>query len=303
MYEQKGIYPVIPTPFDENGKIVWRDLDAIVDFAINCQVEGIVVHDFLGEFQYMTDEERMEVSRTVLKRAAGKIKIIIGVSAVSPLKILPFAVHAQEHGASAVLCAAPYLTAYPWNFTVSQGFLPLDQAVRIPIILHNAPEWQSGMNSAQIKDLAAQFQNQVYIKDDSTAIHTSITEILNSLKEISNFGGVFAGQGAFDMIHEWKRGACGFMLGLHLADQLELIWKDLEEGSIDSAEQRQFALSRIQLLERLYPIEVCKHTLKRRGVIEHTCSRMNGKPRLDKQGIEGLNRALDSLCSKASICL
>lgn len=299
--ELRGIYPVLPTPFDAQGKIIWRDLESIVDFAIACGVQGVTVNDFFGEFQYMTDEERLEAARTVLKRADGRLQVIVGVSGVSPMKMVDFSRHAEDHGAAAVLCAAPYLTAYGWDVSVKQGFLPLDRQAGIPIVLHNAPDWLSGMAPGQIAALTEKFRNRVYVKDDSQAIHTSLTDTLEAVGGHENFGGVFAGHGAFDMVHEFRRGACGYMLGVHLADQQELIWQAMLAGETGKAEQLQFALARIQIIERLYATEVCKYMLKERGVIQNTGSRLAGKPLFDRAGVEEFKRAYRALNKKVEL--
>ena len=299
----RGIYPVLPTPFTDQGKIHWRDLESMVDFAVACKVQGVVVNDFFGEFQYMKDEERLQVADTVLKRARGRLCVIVGVSGVSPMKMLDFAVQAQDNGADAVLCSAPYLTAYAWMTSVRQGFIPMDQKIHVPIVLHNAPDWLSGIDPAQIVQLAERFRNRVYVKDDSAAIHTSVTDTLEAAGRIQGFSGVFGGQGAFDMVHEFKRGVCGYMLGLHLADQQELIWEAMETEDYAEGERRQFALSRIQVMERLYPTEVCKYMLKERGVISHTGSRMSGKPLFDKNGVKELKRAYDALHAKVALAI
>lgn len=297
----RGIYPVLPTPFDSQGEIVWKDLESIVEFSIACNVQGITINDFFSEFQYMTDEERLKIVQVVLKQVDGRIPVIVGVSAVSPMKIVDFARHAADHGAAAVLCSEPYLTAYGWDVTLRQGFVPMDQAIHTPIVLHNAPDWLSGLSPAQIAQLTGKLQNQIYVKDDNPAIHTSITNTLEATKECKNFEGVFAGHGAFDMVHEYKRGACGFMLGVHLADQQELIWNALEIGAVEKAERLQFALSRIQIMERLYAVDVCKHTLKERGIISNTGNRLSGKPLFDSTGVKEFQRAYHALCRKISL--
>ena len=87
---------------------------------------------------------------------------------------------------------------------------------------------------------------------------------------------------------------------LCLADYASYIWNCLAQGHREQAEQVQFLLARIQMVERLYPTEVCKYILKKRGVISHTGSRTMGRPLFDQDNIREINDSFDALRAKAS---
>ncbi|MDR1321355.1 MAG: dihydrodipicolinate synthase family protein [Gracilibacteraceae bacterium] len=275
----RGVYPALPTPFDRGEEVVLSDLKNMVDFAVKCGVQGIVLNEFFSEFYLFTDKERRETVETVCAHAQGKIPVIVGVSAPTPMRAVYWAEHAQAAGAAAVLCAGPYFVPYLWPDLVDRGFRVMDQKLSIPVIAQNAPpdtltaNLNAGLSREGVKFLLREFERVLYYREDANGAQAEISKFLAAVEDLPPGAclGLFTGAvNGFDLHHDYLRGAAGFMPPLHMADYREKQWRLLEEGGHDRSLAMQLALSPLICFERLYQTEVCLDVLKRRRVIENT---------------------------------
>ena len=60
MKDLKGIYPIVPTPFLDNGDIDFLSIERLVDFMAQKKVHGLAIMGALGEGHKLTDQERTE---------------------------------------------------------------------------------------------------------------------------------------------------------------------------------------------------------------------------------------------------
>ena len=73
----RGVFPVAPTVFDENGRL---DLDGqrrAIDFMIDAGSHGLCILANFSEQFVLTDEERDQVMRAVLEHVAGRVPVIV----------------------------------------------------------------------------------------------------------------------------------------------------------------------------------------------------------------------------------
>jgi 4-hydroxy-tetrahydrodipicolinate synthase len=74
----KGVFPICPTPFLDNGDVDIETFERLVDFYVECGVHGLIVLGIFGEAAMLTPEEGMTILRSTLARAAGRIPVILG---------------------------------------------------------------------------------------------------------------------------------------------------------------------------------------------------------------------------------
>ena len=70
MFKMKGVVPPMITPFDEQGNVDYKSLNALVDY-LKDNVDGIFITGSYGCGALMSLEERKKVLETVLSRADG----------------------------------------------------------------------------------------------------------------------------------------------------------------------------------------------------------------------------------------
>ncbi len=104
--DARGVYPIAPTPFFDDGRIDTASIDRLVDFYLGIGATGITVLGQLGEAPKLTHAESVDVARRMIQRAP-KLPVIVGVSApgFAPMRELTLEVMAA--GAAGVMIAPP----------------------------------------------------------------------------------------------------------------------------------------------------------------------------------------------------
>ena len=72
-----GIFPVVPTTFQENGALDLASQRRAVDFMIDAGVDGLAILANFSEQFSLSDEEREIITRTVLEHVAGRVPVIV----------------------------------------------------------------------------------------------------------------------------------------------------------------------------------------------------------------------------------
>lgn len=73
-----GAYPVLFTPFKEDGAIDYPALDEMADFYADKGVGGLFAVCLSGEIFNLTPEERLEISRRLVRRVGNRVTIVSG---------------------------------------------------------------------------------------------------------------------------------------------------------------------------------------------------------------------------------
>jgi 4-hydroxy-tetrahydrodipicolinate synthase len=102
----RGVYPIAPTPFFDDGRIDHESVDRLTDFYLECGATGITVLGQLGEAPKLEHAESVEVAVRMIKRAA-KLPVIVGVSAPGFAAMRALTQEVMEQGAAGVMIAPP----------------------------------------------------------------------------------------------------------------------------------------------------------------------------------------------------
>src|SRR3954454_19528599 len=106
----RGVYPILLTPFDDDGRIDEESLRREVDFNLEAGVHGLGMA--LGsELLKMTEEGRQRVTRIVVGEERGRVPIVVTTGAQSNVVAALYSRQAEELGASAVMCMPPLMGA------------------------------------------------------------------------------------------------------------------------------------------------------------------------------------------------
>ena len=135
-----GIYPPIPTPFDQDENIDWLALRDNMNKWNKIPFKGYVVQGSNGEYVYMTDEERVELIRRV-KDMMEPDKLLLGGSGCeSTRSTINMTNKMAEAGADAALVVTPcYYKSGMTDSAMFAHFTKVADHSTIPIILYNAP--------------------------------------------------------------------------------------------------------------------------------------------------------------------
>ncbi|REK76563.1 4-hydroxy-tetrahydrodipicolinate synthase [Paenibacillus paeoniae] len=153
------------TPFDANGLIDWHTAGKLVDYLIEEQKsDSLVVAGTTGESPTLSDEEKLELFRFVVKHTAGRSKVIAGTGSNNTAHTIHLTQAAEACGVDGILLVTPYYNK-PSQEGLYQHFSAVAQATKLPIILYNV-EGRTGVNlSVQTTLKLARIDNVVATKD------------------------------------------------------------------------------------------------------------------------------------------
>ena len=70
------VYPVMLTPFQKNNEIDFETLKQLVEFYISTGSTGLFANCLSSEMFQLTDEERIQVTKTVVEQVDGRQKVV-----------------------------------------------------------------------------------------------------------------------------------------------------------------------------------------------------------------------------------
>src|SRR5919112_428635 len=102
----QGVYVIAATPFHDDGRIDEASTDRMVDFFGEAGCTGITVLGQMGEAPKLDHDEALSLTSHVIRRA-GKMEVIVGVTAPGFAAMRALARSAMEAGAAGVMIAPP----------------------------------------------------------------------------------------------------------------------------------------------------------------------------------------------------
>ena len=139
----KGVATALITPFNENG-IDYDAFGKIIDWQIDCGIDGLVIAGTSGEASTMSDDEHREIFGYAVKRIAGRVPMIAGVGSNDTAYALDLVDHACKAGADGVLSVTPYYNKATQKGLISM-YTEIADASAVPVILYNVPS-RTGVN-------------------------------------------------------------------------------------------------------------------------------------------------------------
>lgn len=206
----RGVFPPIPTPFDETGAIDTAALAAHLSFLGSFDLAGYVVLGSNGEAVHLSIEERsqlLEAARTLIPENRA---LIVGTGCPSTWQTIGVSKRAAEVGADAVLVLPPYY--YKGRMTVEalrKHFHAVADALSIPVLLYNMPACTGVDMDASTVAAIADHPNIVGLKDSGGNVAK-----LGALHQLLGDGfQILAGSASF-LLPALSVGAVGGVLAL-----------------------------------------------------------------------------------------
>lgn len=288
----RGVYVILVTPFDDQGRIDEESLRAEVDFCIETGAHGLVTPANASEFFTLSDLERKSIGDAVIDQCAGRLPVIISVTGASAPVAVEYVRIAQEAGADGLMAMPPPIRT-PTTESIVAYFEAIAAAARVPIIVQNSVFVGSPMRPELLARLVDNCDGIHYIKEESdpcTHVATRITQLVTNK---GNLHGIFGGLAGRHLMNEMARGICGTMPAAEVPDVHSAVWNAFERGDVAEARRLFNRLLPLLNMESLYPLQLYKEVLRRRGVIRRATLRNNLQSPLDEID----HRELDAILS------
>lgn len=264
----RGIFPVVPTTFDEQGALDLESQKRCVDFMIDAGSDGLCILANFSEQFVLSDEEREVLTRTVLEHVKGRVPVIVTTTHYSTKVCAERSRRAQDMGAAMLMVMPPYHGA---TFRVPEEqifafYARLSDAVGIPIMVQDAPASGTVLSAPFLARMAREIEHLAYFKIETAGAAAKLRELIRLGGDAVE--GPWDGEEAITLMPDLDAGATGSMTGGGYPDGLRPILVAHREGRREEAFARyQQWLPLINYENRQAGLLACKALMKEGGVI------------------------------------
>lgn len=294
----RGIFPVAPTTFHEDGSLDLASQKRCIDFMIDSGVDGLCILANFSEQFLIADDEREVLTRTVLEHVAGRVPVIVTTTHTSTKVCVERSLRAQAMGSAMLMVMPPYHGA-TFRFgepQVHEFYARLSDAVAIPIMVQDAPAAGTPLPAAFLARMAQEIEHLCYFKIETAGAASKLRELIRLGGEAIE--GPWDGEEAITLLADLDAGATGAMTGGGFADGVRPIIEAHRQGDMDlafSLYQRWLPL--INHENRQAGFLAAKALMKEGGVIACDLPRHPWPPMHPevKRGLIDIARRLDPL--------
>ena len=193
MQPLQGSFVALVSPMLENGSLDFHALEALVEWHIESETNGIVSVGTTGESATVSVPEHLEIIKKTIDFVDGRVPVIAGTGGNSTQEAIDLTQTAAELGADYALIVTPYYNK-PNQEGLFQHFIKIADSVEIPQILYNVPARTACDLRPDTVMRLASHQNIVGIKEalDSSERLSELIRISQSVADQKNFS-VFSG--------------------------------------------------------------------------------------------------------------
>jgi 4-hydroxy-tetrahydrodipicolinate synthase len=294
----KGVFPVAPTVFDDQGNLDLEGQKRAIDFMIDAGSTGIAILANFSEQFSLTDAERDVLQRTALEHVAGRVPVIVTTSHYSTQACAARSREAQAQGAAMVMILPPYhgATIRAEQDRIRAFYQSISDEIDIPIMVQDAPISGTTLSAEFLARMAREIENVSYFKIETAQAATKLRKLIELGGD--SIEGPWDGEEGITLLPDLQAGATGAMSGGGYPDGIRAIFDAYVEGGTKlAAAHYQNWLPLINYENRQCGPATCKILMKEGGVIrsDHVRHPFAPVPPAARAGLLEVARALDPL--------
>jgi dihydrodipicolinate synthase/N-acetylneuraminate lyase len=231
----RGVFPVVPTTFNEDGTLDLESQKRCVDFMIDAGSSGLCILANFSEQFLLADDEREILTRTILEHVAGRVPVIVTTTHFGTAVCAARSRKAQDMGASMVMVMPPYhgATIRVSEPLIHEFFARLSDAITIPVMIQDAPVAGTPLSPAFLARMAREIENVAYFKIETQGAASKLRELIALGGEAIE--GPWDGEEAITLLADLDAGATGAMTGGAYPDGIRTIIDAYMEGRREDA--------------------------------------------------------------------
>ena len=175
-----GSIVALVTPMNEDGSVDFNAIKKLVDWHVKEGTSGIVAVGTSGESATLEIDEHLEVIKSVVKYADGRIPVIAGSGSNSTAQAIKTTYESYKIGADYSLLVTPYYNKPSQNGLI-EHYLKIADSCDIKQILYNVPSRTSCDLRPDTVEILSRHENIIGIKE---SVNTK--ERMKKLKNISD---------------------------------------------------------------------------------------------------------------------
>src|SRR3954471_2586605 len=274
----KGVIPIAPTPFHDDGRVDETSLDRMTDFFLESGIDGITILGQLGEAPKLDHNESIAIATRIIKRAS--VPIMVGVSAPGFAAMRSLSREVMELGAAGVMIGPPNTLRTDDQIVIYYRQAAEAIGADVPFVIQDYPlTFSVVMTPAVIRRIVGENPSCVMLKHEDWPGLEKISALRGfekdgSMRRIS----ILCGNGGLFLDFEMERGADGAMTGYCFPDMLVDVVRLQKAGRRDEAHDLFDAHLPLIRYEQQpgAGLAVRKYVLKRRGVLASEAQRKPG---------------------------
>lgn len=264
-----GIFPIVPTPFTEDGSL---DLDGqrrVIDCMIDQGVDGLCILANYSEQFLLSDAERDVLQTLCMDHVDGRVPVIATCSHFSTRIAVERCRRAQAQGAAMVMMMPPYHGALlkAGDQGVFEHFAALAEAIDIPIMIQDAPLSGVTLSIPLLARIAKTLPTVSYFKIETPGTAGKLRALIEAAGD--HIAGPFDGEEGITLMADLDAGATGTMTSGLACEKIRPIVTDFLAGDRAKAEaQYNTMLPLINFENRQCGLRACKTVMMAGGVIK-----------------------------------
>ena len=226
----QGVYPILPTPFHDDGKVDLESMARLIKFQNDVGVNGVNIMGFMGESHKLANAERKDIINVAMDTKRDGLEVWVGIRTMGTMGAIEQAIEAEELGVDAVFVAPINIQS---DNAIYEHYKAIKEAVSIPVALHDLPNmFDSIIMTPELIARMAKDGVSNYIKLEEVPTGPKISKTLALSDGKMN---IFGGLGAVYFLEEMQRGCKGIMSGFSFPEVLVKIYNQFTSGDKDGA--------------------------------------------------------------------
>ncbi len=295
-----GVLPVLQTPFNADGDIVYGELEQEIHWVLDNGADGVVV-GMVSEVLRLSSEERDALSKEVCRVAAARGRTsIVSVGAESAHTAARHARAAQAAGASGLMAIPPLSTALSERELLGY-YEAILSVTELPLVVQDASGYVGNPMSVGTQALMLRtFGPRVLFKPEADPIGPKLSALRDATAGAAR---VLEGTGGLSLIDSFRRGIVGTMPGSDVCWAIAQLWAALSAGDEERAYRIHAPLVALVSLQTSLDafLAVEKYLLHKQGVLTTTASRGPVGYVMDAETAEEVDRLfamLQAVCGR-----
>lgn len=173
----QGVYPALTTPFTESDELDFPTFEKNMEAQIAAGVQGLVLGGTLGEASSLLNEEKYELVRFTVQKAAGRVPVIMNIAEQTTRAAVAAAQEAERCGANGLMLLPPMRYKSDDRETL-EYFRAVAQASPLPIMIYNNPVDYKILVTLDMFEVMADWPTIQAVKE-STRDVSNVTRMLN----------------------------------------------------------------------------------------------------------------------------
>jgi dihydrodipicolinate synthase/N-acetylneuraminate lyase len=231
----RGVFPVVPTTFKDDGSLDLESQKRCVDFMIEAGSNGLAILANFSEQFALADDERETLTRFILDHVAGRVPVIVTTTHFSSSVCASRSRRAHDAGAAMVMVMPPYhgATIRASEEKIYEFYARVSEAGGLPIMIQDAPVSGTPLSAAFLAKMAREIEHVCYFKIETAGAASKLRELIRLGGDAVE--GPWDGEEGITLLQDLEAGATGAMTGGGYPDGMRLIVDAFAAGRREEA--------------------------------------------------------------------